>query len=270
MHTGIQAGHAENSLLQTFVSRGRKAEANTTHSEMGGPNSSSKSDLPLHKLLAHSKDSGWFILPLDPFFLQKLSPLFCAVHKPVTHAGGKKKKKKIGAGKRRRGREKRKSVTLRLAKASDQQQLPGAESLFSLPPGEWLPQSIQQKASFHRNWHKSGVIPSISIELLRIYGSVTQQAESCVLRATSPGFPAGDRAGLLFRPQCRPCNSTDAMACSIFPDAVISSRCSTSRTFGEIILFHTLQENFDNLWPEHLLTWINYFFQISFFPPDFI
>lgn len=85
------------------------------------------------------------------------------------------------------------------------------------------------------------------MELLRIYGSVTQQAESCALRATRPGFPAGDNAALLFRPQCQQCNSTDATACSIFPDAVISSRCSASRTFEEITLFHTLQENFDNL-----------------------
>lgn len=160
-----------------------------------GPNASSKGDLPLHKFLAHSKDSGWFILPLDLFFPQKLSPLFCTVHKAVTHPG---KKKKEGAGRRRRGK-KRKFVTLHLAKARDQQQLPKAESLLSLPPGEWLPRSIQQKASFHRNWHKSGVIPSISRELLRIYGSVIQAAESCVLRATSPGFPAGDGAALLLQ-----------------------------------------------------------------------
>lgn len=133
----------------------------------------------------------------------------------------RKKKKKGRAGRRRRGKKK-KSVTLRLAKASDQQQLPKAESLFSLPPGEWLPQSIQQKASFHRNWHKSGVIPFVSMELLRIYGSVTQAAESYALRATSPGFPAGDGTAFLFGLQCRPCNSTDAMACSIFPEAVIS------------------------------------------------
>lgn len=160
-------------------------------------------------------------------------------------------------------------MTLLLAKASDQQQLLKAESLFSLPPGEWLPWSIQQKASFHQNWHKSGVIPSISMELLRIYGSMTQPAESCSLRATSPGFPAGDGAALLFRPRCRPCYSTDATACSIFPDAVISSRCFASRTFGEITLFHTLQENFDDLWPEHLLAWINCFFRFLLFPPNF-
>lgn len=135
-------------------------------------------------------------------------------------------------------------MTLCLAKASDQQQLLKADSLFSLPPGEWLPRSIQQKASFHRNWRKSGVIPSISMELLRIYGSVTQQAESCVLRATSPGFPAGDGAALLFRLQCQPCNRTDATARSIFPDAVISSRCSASGTFEEITVFHTLQQKF--------------------------
>lgn len=170
----------------------------------------------------------------------------------------KKTRRKEGAGWRRRGGKKG-NLWLCLAKASDQQQLPKAESPFSLPPSERLPQSIQQKASFHWTWHKSGVIPSISIELLRNYGSVTQQAESCVLRATSPGFPAGDGAALLFRPQCQPCNSSDATACSIFPDAVISSRCFARRTFGEIILFHTLQENFDNLWPEHLLAWINYF-----------
>lgn len=88
-------------------------------------------------------------------------------------------------------------MTPRLAKASDQQQLLNAESLLSLPPGEWLPGSIQQKASFHRNWHKSGVIPSVSMKLLRIYSSVTRQAEFWPLRATSPSFPAGDHAALL-------------------------------------------------------------------------
>lgn len=36
------------------------------------------------------------------------------------------------------------------------------------------------------------------MELLRIYGSVIQ-VESCVLRATSPGFPAGDGAALLLQ-----------------------------------------------------------------------
>lgn len=109
------------------------------------------------------------------------------------------KKKKRGGREKKKGGKKRKFVTLHLAKARDQQQLPKAESLLSLPPGEWLPRSIQQKASFHRNWHKSGVIPSISMELLRIYGSVIQAAESCVLRATSPGFPAGDGAALLLQ-----------------------------------------------------------------------
>jgi len=37
------------------------------------------------------------------------------------------------------------------------------------------------------------------MELLRIYGSVTQQAEFRPLRATSPGFPAGDCADLPLR-----------------------------------------------------------------------
>lgn len=66
-------------------------------------------------------------------------------------------------------------------------------------------------------------MPFVSMELLRIYGSVTQAAESYALRATSPGLPAGDGAALLFGLQCRPCNSTDAMACSVFPEAAISS-----------------------------------------------
>lgn len=199
--------------------------------------------------------------PPHPFFHQKLSFLQGA------QSSQSPREKKRGAGRRRRdGGKKRKSVTPHLAKASDQQQLPNAESLLCLPPGEWLPGSIQQKASFHRNWHKSGVIPSISMELLRIYGSMTQQAESRPLRATSPGFPAGDCAALLLwavmltvrQHWCRTV---------IFPDAVISSRCSASRTFGEITLFHALQENFDNLWAEEcLIAWINYFFRFNFFP----
>lgn len=110
-----------------------------------GPNASSKGDLPLHKLLAHSKDSGWFILPLDPFFPQKLRPLSCLVRKAVTHP--EKKKKKRGGREKKKGEE-RKSVTLRLAKARDQQQLPKAESLISLPPGEWLAHPLSRKPLF--------------------------------------------------------------------------------------------------------------------------
>lgn len=106
-----------------------------------------------------------------------LFPAGCT-KQPLTQGN---KRKRWGEGGEKEGKKKthkKKPVTPHLAKASTQQQLPNAESLLSLPPGERLPGSIQQKASFHWNWHKSGVIPSVPMEQLRIYGSVTRQAES--------------------------------------------------------------------------------------------